>query len=171
MGGRDNVFGCYPGIEFRLPGSAKVVGEADVVVVLRNGALILGECKAAARGLRQEQLERKLWAVADKVGARATFVATLDRAANCGPEWRVQSAPNGRPHFALTAEHLFELDCQGPYIGQDLFDWRDDYTLGPDLEPQDREGLLNTKFSEHVARIGEDFEQQYRAPWMTRDDE
>lgn len=168
MGGRDTVFGAYPGIDFRQPGSAKVDGEADVLVVLRNSGLILGECKARARGLNQEELD-KLWAAADLVGARATFAATFDRAAICEPEWRVQSSPNGRPHFALTAEHLFDLDCGGPVAGEDFFDWRDDYPPGPGPAPQDREALLDKTFNDYVERTGTDYEQQFRAPWMMRD--
>ena len=81
LGGKQSVFGAYPGVEFRKPDSAKVEAEADVLVILRNGALILGECKTSARGLKPEELE-KLWTSADQVGAKATFSATLDRASN-----------------------------------------------------------------------------------------
>jgi hypothetical protein len=125
--GKDGmVFGAYPGSEFRQPGSAKVEAEIDVLVVLRNGALILGVCKTNARGLTDEELA-KLLAAADPVGARATFAASLDRSSNCGAEWRGQASPYGRPHFSLTAEHLSDLRCIGPSAGEDLFDWRDDY--------------------------------------------
>ena len=166
MGGNDTVFGAYPGIDFRQPGSAKVAGEADVLVALRNNGLILGECKARARGLNQEELD-KLWAAADLVRARATFAATLDRAASCGPEWQVQSSPKGRPHFALTAEHLFDLDCAGPTGAEDFFEWRDDYPPGLGSDPQDREELVDKEFNDYVERTGTDYEQWHRAPWMT----
>jgi len=66
LGGKQSVFGAYPGVEFRKPDSAKVEAEADVLVILRNGALILGECKTSARGLKPEELE-KLWTAADHV--------------------------------------------------------------------------------------------------------
>jgi hypothetical protein len=78
---------------------------------------------------------------------------------------------NGRPHFALTTEHFFDLDCLGPYHGQDLFDWRDDYPVDdPDPEPQDREKQVVKAFNEYVERVGTDYEQKYRAPWMDRPD-
>lgn len=166
MGGNDTVFGAYPGIDFRQPGSATVAGEADVVVALRKNGLILGECKARARGLNQEELD-KLWAAADLVNARATFAATLDRAAGCGPELRVQWSPNERPHFALTAEHLFDLDCAGPTAAEDFFEWRDGYPPGRNSDPQDREELVDKEFNDYVERTGTDYEQWHRAPWMT----
>jgi hypothetical protein len=168
MGGKQSVFGAYPGVEFRLPGSADPDGEADVLVVLRNGGIILGECKANARGLKAEELD-KLWRAAELIGARATFAATLDRASNCEAEWRHQSSPSGRPHFALTAEHLFDLRCMPPVAGQELFDWKDDYPPGPDLDA-DRERLLVNSFNDYVQKTGEDDEQPYREPWMTRNE-
>ena len=51
LGGKQSVFGAYPRVEFRRPDSTTVEAEADVLVILRNGALILGECKTSARGL------------------------------------------------------------------------------------------------------------------------
>ncbi len=132
------------------------------VVVLPHGGLILGKCKAIARGLNQDELD-KHWAAADLVGARATFAVTLDRAASCGAEWMIRVSPNRRPHFALTAVHLFDLDDAGPIAGEDLFDWRDDYPPGPGPEPQDREALLHTAFNEYIEPTGKDYEQRYRA--------
>ena len=174
MGGKPSVFGAYPGVEFRRPDSAEVDAEVDVLVILRNGALILGECKTNARGLKPEELE-KLWASADQVGARATFAATLDRASDCGAEWRTMEAPGGRPHFALTAEHLFDLECMGPAFGEDLFEWRDDYfpRRNRDIEDatiQDEE-LVDKRFSDYVERTGKDYEQHVRAPWTRSPDD
>jgi hypothetical protein len=172
MGGRDGgVFGAYPGIELRQPGASNPYAEIDLLVALRNGGLILGECKTNARGLRDEELP-KLWAAADTVGARATFAATLDRAANCGELWRVQADPNGRPHFALTAEHLYDFDDTGPSAMEDLFDWRDDYPLGildeesPPPDQIDRVAIVDQQFSDYVERVGIDYSRLNRAPWM-----
>lgn len=176
LGGKESVFGSYPGVEFRQPDSTKVDAEADVLVVLRNGALILGECKSNARGLKPEELE-KLWASADRLGARATFAATLDRASNCGPEWRTVEAPSGRPHFALTAEHLFDLDCMGPVHGEDLFEWKDDYYShldgGGDGEGAiaDQEKLIDKEFNDYAERTGKDYQQHFRAPWTRSPDD
>ena len=168
MGGKESVFGAYPGVELRRPASANVDAEADVFVILRNGALILGECKTSARGLKPEELE-KLWASADRVAAKATFAATLDRASVCGAEWRTMEAPGGRPHFALTAEHLFDLECIGPAFGEDLFGWKDNYSPRlnagcADTTIHDQE-LVDKSFSDYVERTGRSYEQHYRAPW------
>jgi hypothetical protein len=163
LGGKDGmVFGAYPGIELRQPGSTRVEAELDVLVVLRNGGLVVGECKTNARGLTPEELT-KLWTAADQLDARATFAATLDRGSNCQSEWRHQTAPNGRPHFALTAEHLFDLNTRGPTADTDLFDWRDDYSLGPEAD-------VDKAFNDYIERTGNDNEQLLRAPWMTKDD-
>jgi hypothetical protein len=126
--------------------------------------------QVTARGLRDDTLD-KLWKAADRVGARATFVATLDRAANCSADWQVQEAPNGRPHFALTAEHLYELHCMGPLLNQDVFEWRTDYGDGSPwpaggADAQSREAALDSAFSDYVERTGKDYEQHHRAPWM-----
>ena len=51
MGGRDGaVFGAYPGIELRQPGSADPAAEADVFIALRNGGLILGVMQGTSTG-------------------------------------------------------------------------------------------------------------------------
>ncbi|AWG62950.1 hypothetical protein [Mycobacteroides abscessus] len=169
LGGRSLVFGGYPGVEFRKPDDDRVEAEADVIVVLRNGEIVLGECKANARGLTPEELD-KLWSAADQLGARATFAATLDRAANCGDEWRVTEGPTGRPHFALTAEHLFELQGGVGASHEDLFAWRADYLPRFDSNRQEVTGLelerrIDEEFDAYVERTAKDYEQHTRAPW------
>jgi hypothetical protein len=167
MGGQHGmVYGAYPGIEFRQRGSTKVDAEIDALVVLRTGAIIVGECKTNARGLTNRELI-KLWDAADQIGARATFAATLDEASNCGPEWRERAAPNGRPHFALTAEHLFDLQLRGPAVDTDLFEWRDNYpTPRGTQQPPDR-AKIDKAFSDYVEGTATDYTQLWRAPWMS----
>lgn len=168
LGGRSFVFGGYPGVEFRKPDSDRVEAEADVIVVLRNGEIVLGECKANARGLSPEELD-KLWGAADQLGARATFAATLDRAANCGQEWRSTVGPTGRPHFALTAEHLFDLRGRmGSH--EDLFAWRTDYsprfnTNREEITGAELASQIDDEFGEYVERTATDYDQHTRAPW------
>jgi hypothetical protein len=175
LGGKDGaVFGAYPGIEIRQPDAPNPEAEIDLLVVLRNGAPILGECKTNARGLREGELS-KLWAAADKLGARATFAATIDRAANCDDAWRVKADPNGRPHFALTAEHLYDFEDTGPTYMEDYFDWRKDYPPGildedsPPLDQIDREAIVDKEFNDYVERVGIDYSPINRAPWMEND--
>jgi hypothetical protein len=167
MGGRGGmVFGAYPGIEFRRDASSPVDAEVDALVVLRTGGIIVGECKTNARGLTSGELD-KLWMAADQIGARATFAATLDTAQACGPLWREQAAPNGRPHFALTAEHLFDLQARGPDGQGDLFEWRDapPGPRGPD-EPAGWEAV-DEAFSRRTEGSATDYRQLRRAPWMS----
>jgi hypothetical protein len=167
MGGqRGMVFGAYPGIEFRQEASSVVDAEVDVLAVLRTGGLIVGECKTNARGLTSGELA-KLWKAADQVGARATFAATLDSARNCDPLWRVKADPNGRPHFALTAEHLFDLQVSGPGVNEDLFEWRDDYRVPRGQEEPLGSAAIDEAFSRFAEGTSTDHRQLRRAPWMT----
>lgn len=169
MGGRRGmVFGAYPGIEFRQQGLTEVNAEVDVLVVLRTGGLILGECKTNARGLTSGELD-KLWKAADQVGARATFAATLDQASDCGPLWRATTAPNGRPHFALTAEHLYDLHLMGPTDNEDLFDWRNSYPTPPGTHEPPQRAQLDKTFSDYLEGTATDYHQIHRAPWMNPD--
>ncbi len=101
LGRRDgSLFGVYPGVELFEAGSQNPSSEIDVLAVLGNGEWIVGECKVRARGLHMQDLE-KLWRIADRVGAPATFAVTADRAVDCTAPWKVTEDPNGRPHFSL----------------------------------------------------------------------
>jgi hypothetical protein len=167
MGGRRGmVFGAYPGIELRREGSSVVDAEVDVLAVLRTGGLIVGECKTNARGLTSGELD-KLWTAADQVNARATFAATLDSARDCGPLWRLQAAPNGRPHFALTAEHLFDLQIRGSGINGDLFEWRDDHPVPRGQDEPPASAPIDDAFNRFAEGTSTDHQQLRRAPWMT----
>lgn len=167
MGGRRGlVFGAYPGIEFRREGSSLVDAEVDVLAVLRTSGLIVGECKTNARGLTSGVLD-KLWKAADQVGARATFAATLDSARNCDPLWRVQADPNGRPHFALTAEHLFDLEIRSSSINEDLFQWRDDHPASRRKDEPAGSAAIDEAFSRFAEGTSTDYQQLRRAPWMS----
>jgi hypothetical protein len=167
MGGKHGMlFGAYPGIEIRHDGSSVVDAEVDVLAVLRTGGLIVGECKVNARGLTSGGLDT-LWKAADQIGARATFAATLDSARNCDPLWRVQADPNGRPHFALTAEHLFDLQIRGSGINGDLFEWRDDHPASRGKDDPAGSAAIDEAFSRFAEGTSTDYLQLRRAPWMS----
>ena len=167
MGGRRGmVFGAYPGIEFRHEGSSVVDAEVDVLAVLRTGGLIVGECKTNARGLTSGELT-KLWKAADQIGARATFAATLDSSRSCDPLWQVKADPNGRPHFALTAEHLFDLQIRGSSANEDLFEWRDEYRVRRGQTEPLGSAAIDEAFSRFAEGTSTDRQQLRRAPWMT----
>ena len=94
----------HPGLEF-LDGDAKVIGEADVVLLLTNGRLVLGEVKRRGAGLDAEidRLEK----LADRLDAAWTFFGTPQYASDCpaiGKNLR-RDLPNRR-RVALTGEQL-----------------------------------------------------------------
>jgi hypothetical protein len=120
------IVGGYPGVEFFTPGDPNPIAEVDVVLVLADGGLVLGECKTTARGLSRDVLD-KLWSLADRTNANLTFVATLARASDCHPIWQTT---DGRRHVSLTAEHLYERYPMAA-LGQDPFAWREQFQATP----------------------------------------
>ncbi|WP_370026324.1 hypothetical protein [Planotetraspora sp. GP83] len=121
------IFGGYPGVNFREPGSATVIGEADVLLVLADGGIAIGECKTRAAGLVEEELA-KLAALADRLDASWTFVATLDPSSACDSNWRINPNGDKRPHFALTAEHLYDAQPVAILGGRNPLEWRDSFS-------------------------------------------
>jgi hypothetical protein len=121
------LFGAYPGVEFFERGETNPIGEADLLLVQSDGALVVGECKRRGAGLNPTELE-KLERLADRLGSPWTFLATLDRATDCPPIWReaTRSLPE-KPRVALTAEFLFDSDISWP-AGMDIFAWREEPT-------------------------------------------
>jgi hypothetical protein len=101
------------------------LGEADVLFVMIDGRLGVGECKARANGLVEEEVA-KLARLSEALHASWTFTATLDRAATCGPLWRVNPNGDRAPHFALTAEHLYD-SLPIAVLGTDPLSWRTSY--------------------------------------------
>lgn len=158
-------YGSYPGIDVIRISDGVTVGEADVAIVLNDGRWIVGECKTTALGLNQVELD-KLWKLAEAVDAAATFVATLDSSQICGELWKKTDGwNNNRPHFALTAEHLYDLGGLHPY-GVDPFAWRTEYyQLGQTGATVDS---LKTPFEKYLQRAADntDPDQRSRAPWI-----
>lgn len=103
----DGLYGIHPGVEF-LDGD-EVSGEADVVLLLPNGRIALGEVKSRGAGLTAREVER-FETLADRVDALWTFYATPQYAAQCPEIWQQlrRDLPERRA-FALTGEHLLEL--------------------------------------------------------------
>jgi hypothetical protein len=159
------IFGCYPGVDVTRQSDGVRIGEADVALVLNDGRWIVGECKTTALGLHEGELD-KLWTLAEGVDAAATFVATLDNSQECGEIWRRTDGWNGRPHFALTAEHLYDPD--GLLLaGTDPFAWRTGYyQMG---QPGATEAALRTAFEQYLKQLAEnvDPDQRARAPWTS----
>lgn len=113
------LYGVHLGAEFLE--AETVIGEADIVLLLDDGRLALGECKRSGAGLRTGDID-KLEAIADRIGAAWTFYATPDWAANCPPIWQdLRRDLPDRRRFALTGEQLLTpSDSLVQLMGQDL---------------------------------------------------
>jgi hypothetical protein len=122
---RGPIVGGYPGVTIRRPESADPLGEADVLFVMIDGRTGVGECKASAAGLVQDEVV-KLARLADALNASWTFTATLDRASECGALWHASPTDGRIPHFALTAEHLYDAYPIN-VIGANPLNWRTSY--------------------------------------------
>ncbi|MGY2027275.1 hypothetical protein [Nocardia gipuzkoensis] len=157
---RSNVFGAYPGLNILGEEAGKIPAEADVAIILGNGKWIVGECKNTATGLRQSDLD-KLWNFADRVDAAATFVATLDPSEKCGDIWRCDSSPAGRPHFALTAEHLYELNPRRGADSPSFHEWRSEYS-----SEDGTKDTLDKEFRTFLEKRDDDRWSWKRAPWL-----
>jgi hypothetical protein len=128
------VFGGYPGVTIRRDGESNPIGEADVLIVMSDGRFGIGECKTRAPGLVDEEVE-KLGVLADALGASWTFTATLDSSAACGTAWRRNPTKGRIPHFALTAEHLFDPAPMSTLGGPHPLAWRDTYVAVGGRDP------------------------------------
>jgi hypothetical protein len=137
------LYGAYPGVAFHAP-NGETVGEADVLLVLADGALVPGECKRTSAGLNKAELA-KLDGLADALGSPWTFVATLSPSRDCGAMWKQAATSDGgaRPRLVLTADQLFEPSVVAT-VGEDVFAWREQ-TLNNDT----------TRDEEWKTRLGE----------------
>jgi hypothetical protein len=118
------LYGAYPGVDFRSP-DGETVGQADVLLVLADGALVPGECKRTSAGLNDVELE-KLDRLADALGSPWTFVSTLSPSRDCDATWKQAGEGDGRtrPRLVLTGDQFFE-DSVVPALGEDAFAWRE----------------------------------------------
>ena len=99
------LYGVHPGLEF-LDEKGTVIGEADVVLLLTNGRLALGEVKRRGAGLNDSEIQR-LEKLADRVDAAWTFYGTPQYASDCPAIWKDlrQDLP-ARRRVVLTGEQL-----------------------------------------------------------------
>ena len=123
--GRESaLFGGYPGVEV-VNTEGTTIGEADVLLLMRDGSLIPGEVKRTASGLNRRELEKldKLCAALD---APWSFIATLSASEQCGELWRdsARSLPD-KPRFAVTGSQLFAVFL-GRGLGTNPFAWPGD---------------------------------------------
>ena len=85
--GESEILGFYPGVDFKDPATDEIIGEADVLLVMADGDLVVGECKRAGAGLIQEEVD-KLDRLTARLGSRWSFLSTLAPARVCGALWK-----------------------------------------------------------------------------------
>lgn len=107
---RAGVFGGYPGVDLIDPKTGQNVGEADVLLVLADGSLAVGECKRHGVGFNERE-RTKLDDLAERLDARFSFAATTSWASDCPAIWKesISPPPADPPRYVLTGEHLLEL--------------------------------------------------------------
>jgi hypothetical protein len=120
--GPSSFLGGYPGVEI-VDGNGGVLGEADVLLVFRDGSLAIGECKRTGAGLTTAELD-KVDALASRLHAKWTFVATPGYAATCPDSWSLSQRPPPAdlPRFALSGDKLFD-DHPFWALGMNPFAW------------------------------------------------
>jgi hypothetical protein len=155
---RDHFCGVHLGAEF-LDGS-RVLGEADVVLLLADGRVALGECKRRAVGLTHGDIER-IENLADRLDAAWTLYATPQWASECTPIWQElrRDLPDRR-RFALTGEQLLRpsMSVTSP-MGVDV----------TTFEPWSGEAIKEhaAAFKNHLISVLDDLEDPRRLDdWM-----
>jgi hypothetical protein len=101
------TLGFYPGVEFKDTASGEIIGEADVLLVMSDGDLVVGECKRSAAGLVSEEID-KLDRLTERLGSRWSFLSTLEPSRACGTLWK-ESVRYDDKHCRLvfTGDRLF----------------------------------------------------------------
>ncbi|CAN5769204.1 hypothetical protein BH24ACT5_BH24ACT5_27210 [soil metagenome] len=113
------VYGFHPGVE--IVEGDRVTAEIDIVAILSNGEIAIGEGKRFAPTLTTDVLDR-FDALADQVGSPWTFYATLNPAADSMHWETLQRRQPDRPRFMLTRDHLCERYPRET-VGSDPFAW------------------------------------------------
>jgi hypothetical protein len=101
------IYGMYPGVDFYERVGGNRIGEADLVAVLSNGSLVVGECKRHGAGLTAAEIG-KLDALAERLKSPWTFLATTDVAADCPPIWveSQRSIPSAPASVSVLSSYL-----------------------------------------------------------------
>lgn len=101
-----HLYGGHPGVSF-IDSAGREIGEADVLLLFRDGTSAIGEYKRSGAGLSPNELD-KLDRLADATGASWTFVATHEMSINCPSIWRdCQRVRPDRARIALSGDRLF----------------------------------------------------------------
>jgi len=158
--GRNSLVGLYPGVEFLEQDNDQVLAEVDVVILLPDGTVALGECKRRPSGLFQSDLD-SLDELAERIGAAWTFAATPGWAGDAPELWRTlrRDLPERR-RFALCGEQLLTPNREiVNLLGHDPTEWSPENN-----EAQQRR---HEAYRENIADVISRLEQpQSLADWL-----
>ena len=104
---RSRIYGVYPGVTFcELNGEE--LPEVDAVILMADGALVVGECKRPQGQLSDKDLDN-LEKVAKRLSSPWTFVATPTEQGALPSSWGSAVRRVDPPRFVLTADQLFDI--------------------------------------------------------------
>jgi hypothetical protein len=108
---RNGLYGFHPGVEF-IDSKGSPIAEVDVVLLLADGRLALGECKRRAAGLTEREIDKQE-ELADRLDAAWTFYATPQWSRDCPALWTSlrRDLPERR-RFSLYGEHLLRTSYE-----------------------------------------------------------
>ncbi|MFI7052287.1 hypothetical protein ACIBLB_09530 [Streptosporangium canum] len=115
------LVGAHPGVNFIDPTSGKTVGEADVLLLFDNGALVPVEVKRRVGGV-EGRTEKLLDALADALDAPYDFLVVTQPARDCESLKAFSRRLPHRPRLLLTDDQLHEKFAIWS-VGQDPFAW------------------------------------------------
>lgn len=103
------IVGAHPGVDFFPRGIQRRIGEADVLLLDRDGGLVPVEVKRTFAGATDDELAR-LDLLADSMDAPWDAVAVNQYASKAPEGWldRVRARGGGRPRVVLTYEQLLD---------------------------------------------------------------
>jgi len=145
------LIGAHPGVDFIDPGTGRTIGEADVVLLMRDGSIVPVEVKRRAAGATDDN-ERLMDTLADAVAAPWNVLVVTEPARDC-PDLptRERRLPD-RPRLLLTTDQLYN-EYTIWAMGGDPFGWE------PYTEDRDRERAR--KFADGLARTTPDHEHDW----------
>jgi hypothetical protein len=115
------LVGAHPGVEFIDPESKNVVGEADVLLLFADGALVPVEVKLRKAGVNDNALS-SMDAVAAVLDAPWDALVVTEAARNCESIRMAEQRLPDRPRFVITTDQLFN-DFVFWSMGADPFAW------------------------------------------------
>lgn len=142
------LIGAHPGVEFVNTTSDQVIGEADVVLLMRDGSIVPVEVKRRAAGANDEN-ERLMDSLAHAVKAPWDALAVTEPARDCQElQSRERRLPE-TPRLLLTTDQLYDEHVMWA-AGDDPFEWAP-YT-------DDNDDERGRQFVDRLSKASPDYE-------------